>query len=95
MTWKHASSLASSQHSKRGIQASLIAGSVCLKAEKDYNGLFHAVSIKNRRMHIEIEQRNLVNFKLVEGKILKEVQAFSEAAGLPRLTGFTLTVLPS
>ena len=46
-------------------------------------------------MHIEIEQRNLVNFKLVEGKILKEVQAFSEAAGLPRLTGFTLTVLPS
>jgi hypothetical protein len=95
MAWKHISSLATNIHIKRGLQASILAGVLCKEAEKLYPDMFHAISLKQGRMHIEIEPSKLVSFKLIEGQLLTSLQAYSKKHGLPAITGFTLTLSQS
>lgn len=95
MAWKSASSLGTSQHTRRGLQASLVAGQLCIHAEKLYPDLFHAISVRNEVMHLETPAQQVMKFKLIEGKLLKELQAYAQGKNLPVVTRIRLTIAPS
>jgi hypothetical protein len=93
--WKSAHSLAGGQHNRRGLHASLEAGRLCLEAERRHPGLFHAVSVRNGVMHLEVSPASIMKFKLVEGKLLKDLIAFATPHNLPVVTRFRLTITSS
>jgi hypothetical protein len=92
MSWKKASSLASNQYAKRGFQASVLAGAICKEAEIRYPGLYRAVSVRKGIMHLEVSPAKIMEFKMIEGTLLKELQTWATKTGFGIVTGFRLTI---
>lgn len=76
---------------RRGVGGAVAAGLVCHEAEKRYPDLFRAVSLKSGILHLEIFKKNLLQFKLIEGSLLRELQDFSTKRELPVPSRYRLT----
>jgi|GEM_PF-5316674 len=93
-TWNKASSLASDLNTKRGLQASVLAGALCKQAELLYPGLFHAVSVRKGVLRLEVPAANMIQCKLIEGELQKELQTWAARHNFPVITKVTLTITP-
>ena len=77
------------QHGLGGLVA---AGALCRQSELLYPEMFHAVSLRQHVLHIELEQSRLLSFKQIEGKLLEDLNLFAERRRLPVVRRFKLTI---
>lgn len=95
MAWKKTDSLLKKRLNQHGLLNVVEAGLVCKKAEELMPNTFTAVSVRNTTLHLEISKEQLMNFKLQEGKILKDLNAFVKLRNLPEITRIRLTFPPT
>ena len=91
MAWKRSDGLSGNRFRHHGLDKALAAGRVCHQAEQLYPNLFRAVSLANGVLHLEITKRNQLPLKMIEGKLLEDLQAFSTDQKLPTATRIRLT----
>lgn len=93
MAWKRSDDLSLIRLRQRKLDGSLQAGLVCREAERLYPGIFRAVSVSRGVLHLEIKKKNQLSLKMVEGKLLQELQQFAQEKYLPVPTRIRLTFL--
>jgi hypothetical protein len=93
MSWKKSDSIVSKRFTQRGLGGAIMAGLVCQEANRLYPNLFKAVSLKNGVLHLEISKSEQLNLKLIEGKLLAELNEYAKARNLPVPTRIRLTFL--
>ena len=91
MTWHSTSNLFIKRLNQKGLSSQVLAGLLCHEAERLYPGLFEAVSVRQGCLHVAVEPSKAIGFKLIEGKLLKEINQYAENQNLPLLTSFRLT----
>lgn len=91
MVWNSASNLASRNHGRRGLGASITSGLVCQEAERLGGSLFRAISVRNGVLKVAASTQNLLAIKLEEGRILAELNQYCQAQGLPHIDRLRLT----
>jgi hypothetical protein len=92
MAWKKSDSLIGGQLRRHGLSRAVTAGIVCQEAERLYPNLFKATSLVGETLKVTILPKNQIPFRLIEGKLLAELQAFAEFRSLPFPTKTRLTV---
>lgn len=95
MAWKKSESLIGKQLHRHGLHRAVQAGLVCQEAERLYPNLFRATSVVNGSLRVTVPLEKQVAFRLIEGKLLQELQGFATARGLPVPTRVRLTVTRS
>lgn len=76
---------------QHGLGAILVAGQVCMQAEKLYPGLFKAVSLKNGCLHLEILKKDQLKLTMIQGKLINDLQTYAKAHNLPEINRIRLT----
>ena len=78
---------------KHKLSTEIIATDICVEAEKLYPDLFHAVSVRNNILHIEIQPEKVLDFKMIEGKLLKGVNEYCTLKEYSQIERIRLTIL--
>ena len=91
MTWKKSDSLIARQLSHHGLADAVAASAVCREAERLYPDLFRAISLKNSILHLETAYSQQLPIKLIEGKLLADLDGFVKTQNLPPVTRIRLT----
>jgi hypothetical protein len=92
MSWKKTNTILTAQLNRRGMSAMVTATQVCEEAEAQYPDQFHAVSLRKGTLHIEVPSSKLLAFKLIEGKLLQELNQFAATHNLQPITRIRLTI---
>lgn len=92
MPWKKTDSIVSGNMQRQGLHKAIAAGTVCQEAEKLYPGLFKATAVVNDTLRITVAPEKQIDFRLIEGKLLEEIQAFATPRNLPVPTRIRLTI---
>ncbi len=88
MAWQTAENLLKKRFNQHGIAGTIEAASLCAQAELLYPGLFRAVSVRRSVLHLELEHSQALPFKLIEGKLIEDLNRFAEhrkVAGIERV----------
>ena len=91
MPWKAADNLARVRLNQKGLGAVLDATSICSKADELAAGLFHAVSVRNGVLHVRLHRTHSLPLKLIEGKLLQELNSFATSRNLQVVHKLRLT----
>jgi hypothetical protein len=91
MTWKKSDSLIARQLNHHGLADAVAASAVCREAERLYPGLFKAISLKNGILHLETDYAQQLEIKLIEGKLLDDLNRFADIKNLPPTSRIRLT----
>lgn len=95
MSWKKSDSLFGRQLRQHGLGKAVVAGMVCQEAERLYPGLFRATALVNGALRVTVTPENQIPFRLIEGKLLEELKAYTTPRQLPIPTRIRLTVQAS
>ena len=91
MSWKAVDNLARTRFNQKGLGAVMDATSVCSKADDLAAGLFRAVSVRNGVLHVCLHRSHSLSFKLIQGKLLQELNVFAASRNLPAIEKVRLT----
>jgi hypothetical protein len=91
MAWHTTELILKKRMHQHGLSGIVEAGTVCLKAEALYPGMFQAVSVKNATLHVQLPKAKTMPFKMIEGLLLKELNIFIATKKLPPLKQIRLT----
>ncbi len=94
MGWKRLDVLSGRQFAARGMGARVAAGLICTKAEELYPDLVQAISIKNGVLTLYVPLALQLEFHLIEGTLVKELNTYAAEAKLPNVTRVRLTNHP-
>lgn len=83
MAWKKTDQLVNRRLNQKGLGGIVRAGLICRKAEELYPTLFKAVSARHSTLHLQLSKNRLLEFKMIEGKLLQEL---TEVAAQHHLT---------
>jgi len=92
MPWKKTDSLLRRRANQTGMGDMLTAGLLCRQAELLHPDLFRAVSVRKGCLHLEVTAANAIAVKLVQGKLISELNRYGEAHNLPKVTRVRLTI---
>ena len=95
MTWKKTSSILNTRINHHGLGGMVVAGQVCMEAERLMPGLFKAISFSNGILHLEITKANLKKLKLKEGLLIADLNRFADERKLPQVARVRLTYVPA
>lgn len=75
----------------------ITAGKICQQAEKiafelNKPGLFTAISVKNGTLHLKVHPAKLIELKLIQGKLLEDLNSWLLTQKLPPLRQIRLTI---
>jgi len=91
MSWQKGEGIVGRQLRHHGLSGAIAAGQICQKAESLYPEMFKALSCREGVLKLEVPREKLVALRLVEGKLLKDLQAFALEAHLPSPARIQLT----
>jgi len=91
MPWHSSNNLLKKRFLQHGIAQTMDATSLCQQAESLYPGLFRAVSVRKSVLHVELNRSQAIPFKLVEGKLIEELNRFATTRQLPEIARVRLT----
>lgn len=94
MAWKRLDLLSKRQFTSRGLGPRVAAGLLCTKAEELYPDILRAISVKQRVLNIYVAPEHRLDFHLIEGELLKQLNSYAQAAKLPSVTRVRLTNQP-
>lgn len=77
---------------KHKLSKEIVATNICVEAEKMFPGLFRAVSVKNNILHLELKMQDMMNFKMIEGKLLTDINTYSKSNSLGLIEQIRLTI---
>ena len=92
MAWKKTETILNIQLNRRGLAPMVAAGLLCQEAERRYPGQFKAVSLRASTLHVTVSHSQLLAFKLIQGKLLSELQLFTKEHSLPHVARIRLTI---
>ena len=90
-TWQKSTSILKKRFNQHGLTDMLEAVSVCQQAELLYPDLFKAVSVRKGTLHIALQKSKTMPFKMIEGKLLLDLNIFAKAKNLPPVEKVRLT----
>ncbi|MBU6389431.1 hypothetical protein KGQ71_02845 [Patescibacteria group bacterium] len=94
MTWQKTETVLKRRINQHGLTDMVQAGRICAKAEELYPKLFRAVSVrKNGTLHLELDQKDVLEFKMIEGKLVAALNQFAEKEELPQINRVRLTFI--
>ncbi len=91
MSWNPVGKLSHRQFARRGLDASLTAGTLCKEAERLYPGMFEAVSLRNGILKLRLPPSQLLALKMVEGNLIAKLNEYALARQLPKVTAIRVT----
>ena len=91
MPWHTTKTVLKRTINQHGLKPMVEAGQICLEAERLYPSLFRAISTRNQYLHLELKKADCPKFKLIEGKLLEDLNGFAVANNLPQITRIRLT----
>jgi len=91
MSWKKTDLVLKKSFNQKGMGDLVTAGQLCRQAELLLPNVFRAVSFRNHILHIELSRAKTMTFKLVEGKLMLELNAYAKEHHLPEVSRFRLT----
>ena len=91
MSWKKTDLVLKKSFNQKGMGDMVTAGQLCRQAELLLPDTFRAVSFRNHILHIELSRAKTMAFKLVEGKLMNELNQYAETHKLPEVKRFRLT----
>lgn len=92
MPWKKTDIVLRRRANQTGMGGMLTAGLLCRQAELLHPGLFRAVSVRKGCLHLEAEAAKTVAVKLVEGRLISELNRYAAEHNLPKVTRIRLTM---
>jgi hypothetical protein len=92
MSWKKTDTILNAQLNSRGMAPIIIGTQLCQESERLYPGQFKAVSIRKNILHLHVSHAQLMAFKLIEGKLLQDVNRFATTQKLPLINKIKLTI---
>jgi hypothetical protein len=95
MSWKKSTNLIGSSLNRHGLGKAIEAGMVCQHAESLYPKMFRATSLVNGVLRVTVPLRNQAEFRLIEGKLLQQLRAFTTEKNLPIPSSTRLTIVRS
>lgn len=93
MSWHRIDKLTHRSFTRRGLDASILAGRICHQAEALYPNLFRAISLRNETLHLEVAASQQLAFRMVEGKLLQELANYATTHQLPTVKRIRLTII--
>lgn len=76
---------------KHKLSKEILAVNICVEAERMFPGLFKAISVKDKTLHLEIKAQDIINFKMIEGKLLTDLNTYTKNSSLDSIEQIRLT----
>jgi hypothetical protein len=97
MPWSPLSDLIPKRLNQHHLMPVITAGKICQQAELialnlKKPGLFQAISVKNGILHLKVHPAKLIELKLIEGKVLEDLNLWLLTEKLPALKRIRLTI---
>ena len=92
MAWQKTSITLKRRLNHHGLGVLVEAGLICREAERLYPDLFEAISVRNNVLHIKTTKAQQLQFVMIQGKLLKELQTYCKAQNLQEITNLRLTI---
>ena len=93
MAWKKTENIILSHLSRHGLGPAIIATNIGQEAEKMYPELFRSISFKGGYLHLEVPRKKLLSFKMVQGKLLKDLNVYCKDRSFPVINDIRLTII--
>jgi hypothetical protein len=91
MSWKKTDLVLKKRFNQHALGDLITAGQVCRQAEILLPDLFTAVSFRRGVLHLRLEMKHSLQFKLVQGKLMIDLNHYCETHHLPKVERFKLT----
>ena len=91
MSWKKTDLVLRRRFNQHGLGPLLEAGQICRKAEQLCPEILRAISVRNTILHLAIKKENLLAFKLIEGRLITELNSYATEYRLPEIRRVRLT----
>ena len=92
MPWKHITIVSRHRMAQHGLSSIVAAGLLCRQAERLYPNLFVAVSVRQRVLHLEVEDTSLLALTSIQGPLLQQLNSYAKTQQLPQLERVRLTI---
>ena len=92
MTWKKTDLILKRRMNQHGLGTMVTAGQFCRQAELIMPDLFEAISFRGGILHLKVHPAKQMAFKMVEGSLFSEINAFAADHQMPAVTKIRLTV---
>jgi hypothetical protein len=91
MAWHTTELILKHRMRQHGLSGIVEAGSLCMHAEALYPEMFRAVSVRNSVLHLRLSKAKTLPFKMIEGLLMEQLNAFAAAKRLPLIRTIRLT----
>jgi len=92
MPWKKTDLVLRRRANQTGMGKMLTAGLLCRQAEILYPDTFRAISVRQGCLHLEAAPDKAIAVKLIEGRLITDLNRYGAEHGLPPITRVRLTL---